>query len=361
MSIVITKQPTGGPFNAYDAGTELDLEFGVDAGTPEVAIITINDVELPNIYPDINGNFYYNLKAAVTAIINENHFNDELEVIDENFKEDPSLFKEIEIVINVLFVDVAEDETTIVLPFLKSIGQKYYSEEFTFLVPKISQNAEVIYYKGYPMDIAIYSKTPTAGIRTYTIKNKRTGISTTKDFVKGVSRLFLGDGVVDLNDFEQEVPLYLGANDMEFSYNGSIVATLTIHKKEASCGKLLKWFNPAGGWSYFRFLPFEIDDLSSDTMENFNNHGVNTITGKEAERELELNTGVIDAAEYRILETLLLSPKVYIYDQKPFQPFALSNFKEVEVTTKSLSRATKYQTGSYTIKLLMPNVYTQTL
>jgi len=55
------------------------------------------------------------------------------------------------------------------------------------------------------MDISFYSD----AIRTVTILNKKTGISTTKEFTIGVNRLYLSNGE-NINGFESVVPLVIG-------------------------------------------------------------------------------------------------------------------------------------------------------
>lgn len=367
MAILITNQPQNPPHNAYNNSI---IEFGVDAGIPTAANISAGGHTF-EIFPDLNGKFFFNLKSIVAALINENRFNDDIVVNDPAvfLYPDSNLFYELALNIEVLLEEGDPVTTDLNLPFLKSVEQvirkRYNNSELKILTPAASQVAFLSYFEGMPFDISIYSDVA----RTVTIENVKTGMSHSLNFSKGVNRIFISNGENDNLGFENQLPLYLGVNELEFKIGGVIQFTLFLDKKEAECGKLLKWINPSGGWSYWRFMDLHLENVKTGTIDRLNRDFMNlpdsqgniSITGKEAETELQLMSGLANEDERQLLNTLLSSPKVYLYTNELHQPFEKGDFVEVELANGTFTKSSKNQLSNLTVKVILPNLYTQTL
>lgn len=365
--IVITNQPLNPPHNAYNNSI---IEFGVDAGSPTLSKITVGGFVF-EIFPDVQGKFYFNFKSIATSLINGNMFGDDIVVTDPNvyLYPDPSLFLEINVNIEVELEAAASVITSLTFPFLKSVEQvrrnRYNNSELMLLTPNATDACYLSYFEGLPFDISVYSDVA----RNVTVLNKRTGMTLILPLTKGVNRVFISNGENDNLGFESQLPLYLGVNELEFKIGTVIHFTLFLDKKPVECGKLLKWFNPSGGWSYFRFQSIYINTIKSKTIDRVNQDFKNlndaigniSITGKETEGEISLFTGLLDLHERNLLDTLVSSPKVFMYGNEILQPFEEHDYVEVEIDNGSFSRSTKQNITTMNVKVLTPKIYAQTL
>ncbi|SOC79830.1 hypothetical protein SAMN06296241_1367 [Salinimicrobium sediminis] len=364
--ITITNQPQNPPFNAYNNSI---IEFGVDAGVPTVATISTGGHTF-EIFPNTSGVFFFDFKSIIKALINGDLFNDSLVATSAAFFfNDSKLFYELTADIEVTLEDGTSQTTQVVYPFLKSAAQvgkqKFNPSDLKLLTSGATEVAHLTYFEGYPFDIAIYSDIS----RAVTISNVRTGISSSYNFSKGVNRLFVSNGENDNGGFENDIPLHLGVNELEFRIGTQIKFTLFLDKREAECGKLLKWLNPSGGWSYWNFMELHLDNIKTDTLErltgNYKNISQSTgnisITGKQAEKELELMSGLVNNEERELLDTLLYSPKVYLYTNDLYQPFETLDFIEVELGSGTFSKSSKNKLTSLQVSVILPTLNTQTL
>jgi len=364
--ITFTTQPTNPPHHAYNNSV---IEFGVDAGVPSVANITAGGYTF-EIFPDLQGQFYFNFKSIIKALINPDHFEDSIIATSGSYLfNDSSLFYELALNVEVILEDGTSQTSDLTFPFLKSVDQvirnRYTESQLKILTPGASQVAHLSYFEGYPFDVAIYSD----AARSVTVANVRTGISTSLNLSKGVNRLFVSNGENDSGGFEGVVPLHLGVNELEFKIGTEIKATLFLDKKEADCGFLLKWFNPNGSWSYWRFMDLHIENISTGTIERLNTdfQNLNTtfknisITGKEVGKDKQLMSGLVDEQERILLDSLLYAPEVQLYTNALHQPMAPGDFVGVEIAGGNFSRSNKNKLSNLSIKAIMPNIYTQTL
>ncbi len=364
--IVFTEKPINPPHNAYNNSV---IEFGVDAGIPSVANITIGD-NIFEVFPNAQGQFYFNLKSVVMTLINQDHFSDTIVSTSGSFLfNDSSLFYELVLDIEVILEDGTIQALNSTYPFLKSVEQiirsRYYDSELKILTPGASQVAHLSYFEGYPFDVSIYSN----AARSVTVLNVKTGISTSLNFSKGVNRLFISNGENDNGGFENNVPLHLGINELEFKIGTTIKFTLFLDKKEAECGQLLKWFNPQSGWSYWRFMDLFLENIQSKTIDRLNADFQNldkitgniSLTGKETETDKQLFSGLINDQERILLNSILSSPKVFLYTNELHQPFQKFDFSEIEIGNGTFVRSSKNKLNNFSVKAIYPKIYSQTL
>src|SRR5690606_16559379 len=128
-------------------------------------------------------------------------------------------------------------------------------------------------------------------------------------FLKGVNRLFLSNGENDNLGFEDSLPLYIGINVLEFTWDDKI-ETIYVKKMPYECGRYVKFFNQKGGWSYWRMHKDEKITVKSSILDTINSDFENIdkaisrelSTGRRSEQSILVSTGKMD--DY---ETLLLS------------------------------------------------------
>lgn len=366
MAIQITEQPVNPPFPAYNNSI---IEFGLDVGVPSVANVTAAGNVFP-IFPNPDGKFYFDFETIIQSLVNTNHFSDDLVSTSTSYLlNDDSLSYELAVSLEVILEDGTSQTSNLTLPFTKSVEQiirkRFIESELKLLSHGATRVAYLSYFEGYPFDVSIYSDIA----RTVTIKNVKTGMSFDYSFTKGVNRLFISNGENDNGGFENDIPLHLGVNELEFKVSTTIKFTLFLDKKEAECGKLLKWFNPSGGWSYWRFMDLFIDNIKSDSKERISKNTQNlhnsignfSITGKELENENQLLSGLVTDEERNILDTLLASPKVFLYTNELHQPFDKYDFVEVQVGNGTFSRSNKNKLNNLSVNILLPKIYTQSL
>jgi hypothetical protein len=303
------------------------------------------------ITPNTNGVFHFNFKELVKRLINENYFRDTIEP-DVNLSfvyEDQTVYREIQVEYKIEFVDATFETTIKNYKFLKSVEQlenfrknlvNTENTKLSILTPFRDSSSKTYfstYFFGYPFDVSIYSDQ----IRTITIENKNTQLSTTIDLTKGVNRLYLSDG--DHFSFENLLPLYYGINELEFRINTNEHITLFLKKVESKCGVYLKWFNNEGGWNYFLFD-------SSKSKRRVKSIGVldndfeNMIDTKESEIQMGVNSSDslkmyanrLHEYEKEIINGLSESPKIYKYLNSMFQKFKKTDWINTSIASKNM-------------------------
>ena len=362
--IIFSEQPSKLPLPAYN---NTIIKYTIDNGTPKSSTITIGGYVF-DIFPDAKGEFYFNFREVAAVFINTNLFADtvEMESASKFMYQDPALSYILTAEIIIEDTAGATQTVTKVWPFIKSVNQfdrgRYQDANIMLLHPGETSVFSLSYFEGWPFDISVYADQ----VRTLTIKSKRTGQSTIQTFRKGVNRIFISNGENDFLGFENILPLYTGVNELEFIENGNIHFTLLLDKKPAECGQLIKWFNQAGGWSYWLLKPLYIQELKSNSRERINadfetldnSNGNFQITGKDAEKGREYLTGLMDHEEKNVFEEMSLSPKLYYYNSEAFQRFSTSKFIEVEASGNYKS-GNKANLEEFKVRIDFPKFYTQ--
>lgn len=366
MAITITKEPQGPLLNAYNNSI---LEFTSSTGTPARALVELSGYVF-EITPN-EGSFYFNMKDVISLLINQNAFADNVEVTvpTSYLLQDTTLYLEQSVKLTVIKSTGATETLTKTYNFIKSVKQLYrtaYDESdlIKVLLPYADGRKNATYFEGLPFDVSIYSNAN----RAVTLHNRRTGIDLTLNLLKGVNRLFISNGENDNMGFEHDLPLYVGPNDLEIEIDPTNKILMPIKKVAVDCGIYLKWFNQESGWSYWRFEKLYNENVSSKKLDELNSDFYNledsqspTIsTGKETQRELDLDTGLMDANERILLDGIFQAPKVYIYSNEQLQPFSTVDWKEVDIKDGSQTvLSTKKAFHRFNIKVSLPKQYNQ--
>jgi len=378
MGIVITKQPGENVKNAYN---NCVLEFTSDSGdVTKIAravvkvmrqgLVNSADIFTLELTP-IAGKFYVNLKDVVTTIVNQNRFNDSINITTPSviLYTDNDLFHELKIEIVIKRDLGITEQTELYYNFLLSAKQIYRTDfaksDNLFFLTKSSDNIpKVTLFDGFPFDLSIYS----SARREVTIRNIRTGTTFDINLVKGVNRLFFSNGQLETCGLNCILPLNDGINELQFEFDEEIVR-LDVTKKEADCGLYVKFFNKDGAWSYWRLKKQHSENTKTKALDLINNDFENIdtatskdfLTGKEATREIIASTGRMTKHELEVVADLFSSPKVYLYNSEHFQHYDLDKWIEINVQAgTSETKNTRNHFHELNVKIDLPQEYTQT-
>lgn len=367
MAVTIITEPQGVLLNAYNNSV---IEFGTDVGTPARATILIDDYTF-EITPN-QGVFYFNLKEIIKVLINQGNFNDSIEVSNPaNYVfPDASLFLEIPFTITVIKTNGDSEILNKTYKYIKSAKQivrSYFTENdlIKFLTPSKDLKSYVTYFEGYPFDVSIYSNTS----RIVTITHKRTATTLDVSLSKGINRLFLSNGENDNLGFEEQLPLHIGLNELEFKVDNDNKLTLFVTKMQVDCGVYLKWFNQNGAWSYWKFSPIYTESQSNKANKPINSDFLNiedtigrvTQTGKKSNNTRNIQSGPMNERERFVVSQVFASPKIFLYNNLELQPFSKVDWKEIDIKASNQELVnTKKVLTEYKIKINLPELYTQT-
>lgn len=367
MAILITEQPSGNVLNAYN---NLVLEFHSDSAVPSLrALVTIGSYTI-ELTPHL-GKFHVNLMQLVGILFNQNAFKDSVELpVGAGYVfPDATLYMETDVDIDLKLNNDTNETASLYMKFLKSVEQivqpsvnKAVQEKIKLLLPYTSQVAYAAMFDSVPFDVCLYSN----ATRAITVRHKRTLASTTLNLTKGVNRVFLSNGI-DTTGFQDLVPLGYGTNELEFIVDAQIYLTLLLERFDLECGTYLKWFNQDGGWSYWKFGPVEEDTQSikkgvvlQNNASNISNATSNyTVASKSVEVKRELKSGMLNDDRARLVNTVVRSPKIYVFNNNPYETHVLNDFKEVRIDNSTIPDNKKQKSKELEFGLIMPDFYTQ--
>lgn len=366
MAITFTKEPQGNLLNAYNNSI---VEFTTDIGTAARAIIRVGSFVF-DITP-IQNIFFFNFKRIVSVLINQDNFSDTISVdLPTSFNfQDPKLYLEFAFDIEIIKTTGVSESVSKTYKYLKSVKQLLghrisESEELRILLPSIDTNKYLTYFEGLPIDVAIYSNVA----RQVSILNKRTSTTLQLQLAKGVNRIFISNGENDNQGFEGMLPLLIGINQLEITFDVVKKVMLYITKREVQCGTYLKWFNKSGGWSYWRFRNHFTEKENTKSLGEINNDSFNiedgqsnTLTvGKTSDAERNVSSGLMTEEERLHLVELLTSPRVFIHDNDNLQPFSLTDWKAVDIKSGSKdTKDTKKIKSELELTIQLPEINTQ--
>jgi hypothetical protein len=182
-------------------------------------------------------------------------------------------------------------------------------------------------WEGYPFDIFILGY---ASNTTVTNENE-------DDFVltSPFTRISLGnityeqrlinDGYTIIGNPCVTVPDYIPIGHSTLTVGNTI---LNIEKRDVCDGQYLKWFNTdIGAWSYWMFNAIYKENLQHKIKDSFVNDNENLsdtqntelLTGKETDLSRTLIAEHLSRSEKNLLNTILASPKVELYQDEIFQ------------------------------------------
>ena len=329
------------------------------------------------LYPTPTGEFYFNFREYVTAIVNQNRFidlvNPDLDPLDNTtFVYAGVGFFSDNVLIKINFTDTTNESVNRLLLFNMAVEQlDGYKRNVTQqgsdiilspLMPNTNNHYYVKYWEGYPFDLSFATLNfPTGNIFLNNLTNL---LNYTFPVAGKITRLFFSDGSTDesINDL---LPIALGKNEIRFSDRYIIV-----DKQDVCEGLYIKWLNSYGGYSYWKF-----DNIFKRTtntkslgevVTDFENLGQTfsqvAELGKTAGEKIAVNTDTLDENELTLLKSLLISPKVYLFVGEPFSRADVTDWVEVKITSQNYTtRNYKGQPVKLAFELELPDLYTQVL
>jgi hypothetical protein len=363
MAITINKAPAG----IYPAYNDSYLVFEsdlVDNFKAEIEIALLGG-EIFTVYPEAGGEYVFNLLDIVKGLINADGFRNPDDTYPVGWLEAfPYGYLSLPVVIRT-YNTTTNDTTSPTYTFIrgvKQIDEVIHSNPFQLLHRNTNGvDYNLTYFEGYPfsfeiarvdaLDTVLFrnlnSSDVTAAVATVTTNTQRIWVDKGTENWTTTSYLPLTD---TLNRLEIDVALVPAA--------GSTVTNLNLKKIPSKCGVYLRWFNHAGGYSYFLFDEFyrdqiksrELGSISSNTFLNAPNHVAPSLsTGYSGRRTLTLRA-TVDANEAEHLRDLFTTPSVQMYNA--FEAFQDANFIDVKVTTGySYSNKKRLNEVKFTIEL----------
>lgn len=370
MAITITKQPEG----IYPAYNDSFIQFSSDLADNNKAEITVDPIAIfPNVfvlYPDIDGNYLFNLKEAVKVILNENGFEDSNYFTDAYWKSISGLYLLQDITIKVLS-DIASEQVNKSYEFFKAVkqvGQNIHANPFQLLTySPDGVDHSMTYYEGFPFNFDI-QRVIYAADKVLTVKNLNTGIVSDDMPVTstGAFRMNVDRGGGNNWTSGNILPLIVGVNRLEIHENGAFRSNLLLTKRKECSGIYLKWFNSEGGYSHFLFNRYFIEAVRGQDMGTVLNSDFNNIedvtgsllsTGKEASRSFVVKAKY-NSSEYENLKDIFTSPLIQIYTS--FQAYIEGRYIDVSVNG-TFNNSNKRGNNEIVLNIDLPEMITAKL
>lgn len=327
------------------------VEYYSDSGVaPDYSTITVGG-QTVTVYPDPNGIFTYNFKTLMVSILNKSNYADTLETdLSTSYVYDWSDEVHLEgyVVTNIyLSNDTTETSQKYVnwlsgYVNLKDWKTFYPSADLLTnslgLLQKVNGTAYynhlLKYWIGYPFDVTIFNDNSDA------ILTNNNNLLTYDLDMDGftVTRLAFSDGRTD-NTIEDALPMSDGINDLVF-YNGSKDFNIALFKDTTHCpnGVYIKWINSLGGWNYWLFPKGQEFKKISSRGDLFNDsNNIEDTTSPYVSQGFESNNSIKVkqrrlSENYKVLlDDLLDSAKVYLFNGTPFSQNTFNDWLEVKL------------------------------
>lgn len=337
------------------------------------ATVTIGVTPL-TLYPLPNGSFYFNFKEYIIPFVNNNNFQDTINP-DLDASDDTTFtylgegIYVADVTFQINFVDESTDSIDKQYTFLSSVVQltdykkQLIQTNVSFpllpLFPNTNNTYYVKYWEGYPFDISIKNDNEDiiidnlSNLLDYTFESK--GV---------ITRLFFCDGSID-ESLTDLLPIALGRSTLQY-LNKYIV----IDKEDVCDGVYMKWFNPQGGYSYWKFPNIyrtsktlkSIGEINTDFENIEETFSQVSQIGQTAGNRLVVDSDVLKDEEFSLLSTILTSPKVYYFVGQPFARASANDWVEVKVlTSNQITREYKGQQPQIRLEIELPDDFTQTI
>jgi hypothetical protein len=343
---------------------------------PAFAVITGLTGIAPRLYPAPDGTFFINLMPYVSSLINTRSFNDTLQPDINGSNPNSFIYAfsdgtilQASVKFSITFADGTIESVTQSLTWLAAVQQieSYVLLDKTktyALAPLKIGTADrnmIKYWQGYPFDIPFYS--PGTSI---TIKNETNLLDATFTTPTPAFRLVLSNGDDD-ETLENILPLADGFNKLKID---SRQCEFVINKVPYKCGMYLKWINPMGGYSYWLFEETHSIDRSSKQLGELD-RDINGLEyafnraaqiGKDSQDTIRIVAELLTDNERRTVETILDSPKIYLFTGQPYSRNDFRNWVEVTLkTTSARIKNAKRPITNFALDIELPQRYTQTL
>lgn len=320
MAITITKEPTG----IYPAYNDSFIEFTSDLADNYYANISIVGITLAfKIYADSDGVYLFNLKESIKVFFNESGFDDSNVFSNDYYKNIEGLYLSKGITITV-YSDTTSEQTVRTYEFFKGLvqfGENISENDYKLLCySEDGVNHSLTYFEGFPFAFDIQKVANGDSLKLY---SRNTGNETEEMLATdtGAFRINVDKGEGNNWTSDNFLPLTSGLNRLEIREDGNFKTNLLLTKKENCSGVYLKWFNSKGGYSYYLFNRYYLEDISGESLGQILNNKFNNIQeakgnhssiGKSGAGVLTIKADY-NRAEYEILKDLLLSPSVQMY------------------------------------------------
>lgn len=325
--------------------------------------------------------FWYNLGKWVKEIINIDNFADDLQVnISTNgfiYDCTSKSYLNTLMTFNVFLSDGSIETTTRDVKWLSALLQP---EDYKLKYPisasltspvvlspfedKANQSCYLKYWEGYPFDMTIY----TGVSSNILVENLTNLLSETFTITTKVNRLVVDDGDTNLT-ITNTLPLMAGFNTLKLTSN-SLNYFVNIEKVVDNCdGHYIKWFNEFSGWNYWLFAKGNRNRKTKDLGELANdfNNLEDTISptvqiGKTSNDVIQVTTDVINSDENTVLQSLLDSPKIYLFTGQPYAKANYNDWLEVSLNTTDVRIVNaKEKLNKFNLTFELPQRNTRTL
>lgn len=334
------------------------------------------------LYPNPQGQFYFNFKPYVSALINTRNFNDTLQTNIMDYEPDSFIynfsqgtFTQRNITFEVYYENNTTESVSFVLSWLAGVQQpgsfhNFRISDMLILSPFVKDSANkyyLKYWKGYPFDIPFYSN----GINLK-VKNETNLLSMDFNTLGYGERLVVSDGRTNVT-LEDILPLSDGHNNLVFMKGNQPSINdkyLILEKSDHTKGVYLKWLNTMGGYNYWLFEnTYSIDRSTKQLGEintDFNNidstFGRTATLGKESQDTIKVVAELLNEDERAIVQGILDSPKIYLFTGRPYAQNDYNDWVEVTLKTGNARiKNARQPLTNFTFDLELPQRYTQTL
>lgn len=321
------------------------------------------------LYPNPSGDFYFNFKDYISAIINSDNFKDDMVVPVGywSYNWTPKIYLNNAITVKIIFEDTSFETIILNTKWLSAYCQLDSIEVLPnnnpfILTPNNWDIKPVLkYWEGYPFDFTFYNPNPT----NLSIVNEN-------DYETGVGlQNYLFSRVVITNGFDL-IPFVInnGVSDLALNLNGGINFPLSIEKIIPNCNDkhYIKWINRYGGWNYWLFdrgkktiTPKGLGEINNDfnNVEDTISQTVNI--GVTSKKSISLNDDVSEI-DMMMLVDLFESPKVYLFTGEPNTISSFNNWQEVNVKDKAVKiQDVKYNFINIQLEIDLPIRTTRTI
>lgn len=370
MGVVIINEPQG----IYPVYNDSYITFTNDTGISDYAEIVFfpesQFVKPFRLYPDLDGEYIFNMKNIVKSVLNKEKFNDSGFNDSGFFSVNDSGYLSQDIVINVYAGSSVEtlSKTFEFFKSVKQVGEKVFENRMEILSDSVNGvDYNLTYWEGFPFHFELKRVDIDGSGKNVKIKNLNSNDETVDMLVEESGKFRVNIDNSDNDNFTQSqfLPLINGLNRLEVFVENDFVVNLNLMKRKDCQGVYLKWYNNQGGYSYFLFERFKEVDVSTDNRGFVSSNAFENVggfsssmrtTGKEAFKSFVVRARC-NADELKLLEGLVVSPFVQMYSSEI--PNIKGNFIDVKIDD-SISYSTKRNKNEVVFAIELPELKTIT-
>lgn len=341
--------------------------------------------QVETIYPSPSGGFYFNFLEYFSALVVINGWRDmvspSIDSTDSSYTYIGESLYQVELSVSILLDNDTTESAERTIYLLAGVEQlrtykrnERIAEGPAILLPlTTSANNKHFarYWEGYPFDLS-FTEPQYDGVSLGIIPlaNTTNGLGYSFRLKAKHTRLFFCDGQTDAI-IDDKLPLAEGGNFISWEASNSEVYYLQLDKSsDCKQGPYFKFMNRYGGWSYWKFPPYEATALTLRNIGEIDTNGDNLADtfaptaqiGLTASERLQVASGLLNDDEFNLLRDILTSPKIYLFTGAPFARASTSDWVEVRLaTTRQTTKSAKNRPNEINLEVELPDYYTQTL